>query len=70
MSEPSLNYDKVNDILYIVIREGEEYRFDEVTEGIIIEFDENDQVIGIEISNAAQVMAHAIGPERLALVTA
>lgn len=67
MRKPYLNYDKVNDILYIVIREGEEHHFDEVVEGIIVEFDENDQPIGIEINNASRVITQAIGRERLAV---
>jgi uncharacterized protein YuzE len=70
MSKPHLNYDTANDILYIVIREGEEHRFDEVAEGIIVEFDENDQLIGIEINDASQVMTRAIGRERLAMAMA
>ncbi|MBI3739513.1 MAG: DUF2283 domain-containing protein [Chloroflexi bacterium] len=67
MSKPSLNYDSEKDILYIVIREGAEHHFDEVVEGIVVEFDEDDRPIGIEIFDVSQVMASAIGRERLAL---
>ncbi|MBM3127592.1 MAG: DUF2283 domain-containing protein [Chloroflexi bacterium] len=70
MNKPYLNYDKANDILYIVIREGEEHHFDEVAEGIVVEFDENDQPIGIEINDASRVMTRTIGHERLALAMA
>lgn len=70
MSKPLLNYDRENDILYIVIREGEEHHFVEVADGIAIEFDKDDQPVGIEISNASQVMASAIGRERLDLALA
>jgi uncharacterized protein YuzE len=61
-----MNYDKENDILYLVIREGEESHFGEVADGIVVEFDRDNQPIGIEILNASQVMASAIGRERLA----
>ena len=70
MSKPIVNYDRDNDILYLVIREGEENHFGEVAEGIVVEFDRDNQPIGIEILNASQVMASAIGRERLAGVIA
>ncbi len=68
MRKPILNYDSENDILYIVIREGEEHHFDEVAEGVVVEFDKAGQPIGIEIFNASQVLASAIGRERLVLM--
>jgi uncharacterized protein YuzE len=70
MSKPYLNYDQANDISYIVIREGREHHFDKVVEGIVVEFDENNQPIGIEISDASRVMSRTIGRERLAMVAA
>ena len=65
MNQPMLNYDRENDILYLVIREGEESHFGEAVDGVIIEFDRDNQPIGIEIMNAARVLASAIGRERL-----
>lgn len=70
MNEQTVHYDGENDILYFVIGEGEEYRFVEVAEGIIIEFDEGDRPIGLEIFNASKVMVSAIGREQLALAMA
>ena len=70
MNKPILNYDREHDILYVVIREGEEHYFDEVAEGIIVEFNEDNEPIGIEIFNAAKVLALAIGRERLDLAMA
>lgn len=67
MSKPILNYDRENDILYIVLHEGDEHYFDEVAEGIVVEFNEAKQPIGIEIFNASKVIISAIGRERLAL---
>lgn len=70
MKKPILNYDRENDILYIVIREGEEDHFTEVTEGVIIEFDKDNQPIGIEIFDASKVITSVIDRERLALALA
>jgi uncharacterized protein YuzE len=70
MNKPILNYDQKNDILYIVIREGIEHHFDEIAEGIVVEFDERDHPIGIEIINASRVLTSAIGREQLSLATA
>ncbi len=70
MKKLVLNYDREHDILYVVIREGEEHHFDEVAEGIVVEFDKDNQPIGIEIFNDAKVIATAIGRERLALAIA
>ena len=67
MKKPILNYDSETDILYIVIHEGEEHHFTEVAEGVVVEFDANDQPIGIEIFNASQLLVSAIGGERLVM---
>ena len=66
MNKPNLNYDQANDILYIVLREGTEDHFTEVVQGIVVEFDKNNQPIGIEINDASRVVTAAIGRERLA----
>jgi uncharacterized protein YuzE len=55
-----VNYDRVHDLLYFVIREGEEHHFVETAEGIIVEFDESNQPIGIEISDASHVLFQTI----------
>ena len=70
MSKPIMNYDRENDILYLVIRDGEEDHFGEVADGIVIEFDRDNQPIGIEILNASKVMTLAIGRERLSAANA
>ena len=70
MNEPTLHYDSKNDILYLVIGEGEEHHFVEVAEGVMVEFDESDQPIGLEIFNASKLMVSTIGRERLALAMA
>ncbi len=48
------HYDPESDSLYICVREGEEDSFEEIVPGINVEFDENQEVIGIEILNASR----------------
>jgi uncharacterized protein YuzE len=70
MNKPTLNYDRVNDILYLMIREGEEHHFVETAEGIVVEFDESNQPIGIEISDASHVLFQAMERSDLAMAHA
>lgn len=56
MSETKINYDKNKDILYIVIRSGEEERFEDVSENVTVEYDSHDRPIGVEIFNASKVL--------------
>jgi uncharacterized protein YuzE len=64
MTKPIVHYDHEQDILYIVLREGEEHHFDEVADGIIVEFDAVNQPIGIEIFNAMETIDAVIGRGR------
>jgi len=56
LQAPKFHYDKKQDILYIVVREGEEEEFIEVAEGISLEIDSEGRVIGIEIFNASKIL--------------
>jgi uncharacterized protein YuzE len=47
-------YDKESDSLFIILKEGEEDRFEEVVPGINLEFDENNEIIGVEILKASR----------------
>ena len=47
-------YDEESDSLFIYLKEGEEENFEEIVPGINIEFDENNEVIGIEILKASR----------------
>ncbi len=67
MNKPMVNYDRVHDILYFVIREGEEHHFVETAEGIVVEFDESNQPIGIEISEASHVLFQTVERSDLAM---
>ena len=48
------HYDEESDSLSIIIKEGPEERFEEVAPGILLEFDANDDIIGIEVLKASR----------------
>lgn len=52
----NLNYDKKKDILYILLREGVEDRFEDISENITVEYNAKGQPIGIEIFNASKIL--------------
>ncbi len=51
-----VKYDPGSDTLYLLIKQGYEAEFIEVTPGINVELDENEQLIGIEIMNASRLL--------------
>jgi uncharacterized protein YuzE len=67
MQNPMLHYDRKQDILYIVLREGAEHHFEEIAEGVIVEFNEENHPIGVEIFNAREVIKAALGEEPVAI---
>lgn len=48
------NYDKKSDSLFIYIKEGKEENFEEIVPGINIEFDKNNEIIGVEVLKASR----------------
>ena len=48
------HYDEKSDSLFICVQEGEEERFEETVPGINVEFNSNDEIIGIEILKASR----------------
>lgn len=48
------HYDKKSDSLFIYLKEGKEESFEEIVPGINIEFDNNNEIIGIEILKASR----------------
>lgn len=56
-----LKIDKENDALYFRLDDGEIIESEEVQPGVILDFDENGQVIGIEIL----ALSTRIAPEKL-----
>jgi len=49
-----IRYDPEADAMYIKFREGEYEISEEIREGIIIDFDKNNEIIGIEILDAKE----------------
>jgi uncharacterized protein YuzE len=49
LSEYTIRYDAYVDVLYVQIREGKVAESDEVENGIILDYDLNGNLIGIEI---------------------
>jgi uncharacterized protein YuzE len=65
MNKPTVHYDPQSDVLYFLVRDGEEERFVEVAEGVSVELDQEGQLLGVEILNASRFLRVAIGPERM-----
>ena len=64
------NYDKNLDVLWIILADGLEDRFEDLAPGIRVEYNLNNEIIGYEIINASAFMGtkinrnssnHAIG---------
>lgn len=51
-----INYDKKKDILYIMLREGQEDRFEDISKDVTVEYDAKNRPIGIEIFNASKIL--------------
>lgn len=54
-------YDEKSDALYIHIKNGPEDHFEEIVPGIHIEFDDQDEIIGIEILGVSRFSEGSIG---------
>lgn len=61
MKKPKIHYDKKIDALYIFLRSGIEERFEDLSKEITVEYDKNDNPIGIEIFNASKVLGSKLG---------
>ena len=60
MKKTKINYDKKKDVLYIVLREGNEERFEDISENITIEYDNRNRPIGIEVFKASEFLARMV----------
>jgi uncharacterized protein YuzE len=65
VNKPTVHYDPQSDVLYFLVRDGEEERFVEVAEGVSVELDHEGQLLGVEILNASRFLRATIGPERM-----
>ncbi len=52
-----ITFDESVDILYIRLREGDYEESDEVSEGVIVDFDKAGKPMAIEILDASQMMS-------------
>lgn len=43
-------FDKAEDIIWVMLKSGEEDYFKEIAPGILVEYDKNDKPIGVEIN--------------------
>lgn len=51
-----MSYDRKNDILYIMLKKGTEERFEDISEDITVEYNIQNEPIGIEIFNASKIL--------------
>ena len=51
-----ITYDQKADALYIRLKETSHYETDEVREGVLLDYDDKGNVIGIEILNAGEYL--------------
>ena len=57
----NIEYDKTADALYVYFREIEVAKSKEIEEGIVVDFDQNGHIVGIEILDASKrLKAHEL----------
>jgi uncharacterized protein YuzE len=56
-----ISFDEESDILYLSLKEGVAVDSEEIIEDVRVEYDEDGQVIGIEIFNITKMLATALG---------
>lgn len=56
-------FDEDNDILYISLRKGAAVDSEEVSDNIRVEYDAQDQIIGIEIYHISRMLAKNLAKE-------
>ena len=60
INKKNIYYDAETDSLYIFLKKGKEEYFEEIKPNIIIEFNKNNQPLGIEILNASSIFEKII----------
>jgi uncharacterized protein YuzE len=56
-----ISFDEESDIFYLSLKEGVAVDSEEIIEDVRVEYDEDGQVIGIEIFNITKMLATALG---------
>ncbi len=69
-----VKYDRVADALYIRLRDGKIVESEEIAPGIIVDFDESNEIVGIEVLRASKRKLDLLkllmeGPEALVAAT-
>ncbi len=57
-------YDKKSDVLWFVIKSGQEDQVKEVAPGVNVELDKNGNLLGIEILNASKILGEKISKSK------
>jgi len=53
-TQPKIFFDKKEDIIWVVFKDGKEGRYEELTPNIKLEYDDEGNLIGLELLNASR----------------
>lgn len=53
-------YDKKSDVLWLLVKSGQEYEHKEVSPGVSVELGKNGELLGVEILNASKILGSKI----------
>ena len=56
-------FDEGTDILYVSLKKGISVDSEEVTENVRVEYDEQNQIVGVEIHNITRMLAKPLAKE-------
>ena len=57
------NYDRENDILYVIVRDGPTFDSEELDDDVRIEYDRKGKIIGVEILDASRNIGRVMAQE-------
>ncbi|HMT08079.1 MAG TPA: DUF2283 domain-containing protein [Pyrinomonadaceae bacterium] len=60
MNKPNMRYFEKEDVIHIVVADGEESRSVELSPNITVEIDSDNQLIGVEILNASAFLRDSV----------
>ncbi len=59
-TEDKIFYDKKSDVLWLLVKSGQEYEHKEVSPGVSVELGKKGELLGIEILNASKILGSKI----------
>lgn len=59
-TEDKIFYDKKSDVLWLLVKSGQEYEHKEVSPGVSVELGKDGELLGIEILNASTILGSKI----------